>query len=150
MIDFSFVTTRLCTGGGSILQRADVDKLQAAGITAVIDCQMVQDDSKLLENRYEQYLFNGVEDDGKPKPVSWFQASLEFALQRFIEPNQKVYCHCAAGVNRGPSTAYAIMLALGWYDFEASAQIRINRPVTIAGLRYQADADAAVKALGYV
>src|SRR5580692_12903738 len=113
MIDFSFVTTRLCTGGGSILQRADVDKLQAAGITAVIDCQMVQDDSKLLENRYEQYLFNGVEDDGKPKPVSWFQASLEFALQRFIEPNQKVYCHCAAGVNRGPSTAYAIMLALG-------------------------------------
>jgi hypothetical protein len=42
------------------------------------------------------------------------------------------------GINRGPSSLYAIMLAQGWAPTEALSAIRAARP--IAGLIYAADA----------
>jgi Fe-S cluster assembly protein SufB len=55
--------------------------------------------------------------------------------------------NCAAGINRGPSTAYSLMRALGWPAADAEAAIRAARPQV--GLAYKGDADAAVAALGY-
>jgi len=61
-----------------------------------------------------------------------------------------LYCHCAAGINRGPSTAYAILIALGLRHHEARAMIVTHRPQTIVGMRYADDAERAITALGYV
>ena len=57
-------------------------------------------------------------------------------------------CHCAAGVNRGPSNALAIMIAWGIDPARAEAMIRDVRPVV--KLHYREDVIAAVRSLGYL
>jgi hypothetical protein len=50
------------------------------------------------------------------------------------------------GVNRGPSTAFAVLRALGWTDEAALALLKSKRPpVNVA---YRADANAAITAVG--
>lgn len=145
MADFTFVTTRLATGA-AVSTADDVAQLAAAGITTVIDCRGEFDDAPLLGPAFA-YLWNGVQDDGQPKPADWFGRSLAFALPALAQPHVKVYAHCAAGVNRGPSTAFAIMLATGWLPAQAEAQIRAVRPQV--GLAYKNDAVAAIPLLGF-
>lgn len=55
--------------------------------------------------------------------------------------------NCAAGVNRGPSMAMGILMALGWPADGAEALIRAARPQV--GLAYAADARVKVPALGW-
>lgn len=146
MADFDFVMARLATGAaiGSI---EDVRALAGAGITHVIDCIAGSDDTPLLASSGMAYLWNGTEDDGQHKPASWFGTSLAFALPALAQPGTRVYAHCAAGVNRGPSTAYAILRALGLPATTAFGLVKSARPqVQVA---YAADADAAVLSLGY-
>jgi protein-tyrosine phosphatase len=95
-----------------------------------------------------QYLWNPTIDDGEPKPPEWFAKTIEFSLNALAQPWTKVYVHCAAGVNRGPSSAYAVMLALGWDGPTALALIKERRPTAQVG--YAKDADVAVVTLGYV
>lgn len=145
MANFNFVTSRLATGG-AIKNAADVDALSKAGITAIINCRNGQNDANLLAGKFA-YLWNPTADDGQHKPPEWFGRSLDFALPLFGKPRQKIYAHCAEGINRGPSTAYAILRALGLSGLEAQAMIRLARP--IAFIAYAHDADDAIKKLGY-
>jgi protein tyrosine phosphatase (PTP) superfamily phosphohydrolase (DUF442 family) len=146
-MDYNFINNRVATGA-AISSTKDVDALVAAGITHIINCRKEFDDKPLLVNHPQiGYLFNGVHDDGKKKLVSWFQPSIEFALAALAQPHNKVYAHCAAGINRGPSTAFAILRALGMNYDDAKAAIRRVRPK--ATVNYRHDADDAVKALGY-
>ena len=149
MADFSFVTSRLATGA-AITGPADVQALAAAAITHIIDCRDDFNDALLLSGHPAiSYLWNGVPDDGNPLTHgdAWFGKSLGFALPALSSPHTKVYCHCAAGVNRGPSTAFAIMLASGFTAVDAESIIRTARPVV--GLAYKAEAIASVANLGY-
>lgn len=145
-MDFTFVTPRLATGA-RITAATDAQELLTAGITHIIDCRAEFDDSPMLASLGVHYLWNGTYDDGSAKPVSWFAKSLKFALPAFAHPHDKVYAHCAAGINRGPSTAYALMRALGWSAQSAADTIRAARPQV--GLRYAPDADKAIVALKY-
>lgn len=146
MADFTMITVRLATGG-AITSSDDVTALKNAGITHVIDCIEGSDDTSLLAGSGMVYLYNGTQDDGQHKPPAWFAASLAFALPALAQPHVKVYAHCAAGVNRGPSTAFCILRALGWTSASAEAVIRAARPQV--GLAYKSDADAAIDVLGY-
>jgi protein-tyrosine phosphatase len=56
-----------------------------------------------------------------------------------------VLTHCAHGVNRGPSLAYAILRAQGWPRHDAYALLKERRPQVRVG--YRDDADAALRAL---
>jgi hypothetical protein len=144
--DFNFITPRLVTGG-AIVDEAFVRALLTAGITHVIDCTDADNDSLLKDHPTLKCLWNPTADDGKHKPPSWFADSLHFALPAFAEPHAKVYAHCTSGHNRGPSTAYCIMRALGWDAATALALVKAKRPgATVA---YAADADKAITALGY-
>ena len=96
------------------------------------------------------YLWNGVPDDGQPKPIEWFQKRLAFGLPALAQPKTKLYCRCASGMNRGPSTAHAILIALGLSHYEARAMIVVHRLKTIIGVRYADDAEYAITVLGYV
>lgn len=158
MSDYNFVLDHLATGA-AINAPADVDQLVAAGITHVINCRAEFDDGPLFVNHPGiAYLWNPTQDDGQPKSVEWFQKSLAFAIPALaVVPSlpvasppvmhPRVYAHCAAGVNRGPSTAYAIMIALGWpYDL-AEQRMRQVRPQV--GLAYKGDAQTALTAMGY-
>ncbi len=148
-VSFDFVTLRLATGGG-ITTAEDVRSLKAAGITHVIDCRYDVDDADLLSGSGLEYLYNPTADDGEPKPAEWFRRSLAFALPALALPRRKVYAHCEKGINRGPSTAASILMALGYTREEAWIQIVRHRKRDVIGLRYIGDAEMAVKELGYV
>lgn len=149
MISFDFVTERVATGG-AIGSDKEVAILKAAGITHVINCRDDDNDADLLIGMALEYLWNPTADDGQPKAVEWFKKSLDFAMPIFAKsPSYKLYCHCAQGINRGPSTAYCVMRALGFSQKLAWGEIVIHRPICVTGIRYKDDADAALKALGY-
>jgi protein-tyrosine phosphatase len=150
MAFFDFITHRLATGA-AFTNSSDVDLLAQAGITHVIDCaiELESSDGSLLSAHKPGFVYlpNGVDDDGRPKPAGWFARSIDFALTAMSTPGTKIYAHCAAGINRGPSTAYAILLAMGIEPAMAEQMIRGVRP--IVGLAYKADAENAVVTLKY-
>lgn len=148
MVDFSIITPRVATGG-LLSSAADVATLAAAGITDIIDVTDAENDTAWLGQSGLGYLYNPTADDGQPKPVSWFAASLAFALPLIAQPHKMIYAHCSAGCNRGPSTAYAILRAVGWDAADALTLIHTKRPATVGGIRYAPDADAAIVSLGY-
>jgi len=85
------------------------------------------------------YLWNGQDDVGQTMPDAWFFAGVEFALQAMANnPNAQVLSHCHMGINRGPSMAYAILLATGMDPVEALTAICRARP--IAAVSYAGDA----------
>jgi protein-tyrosine phosphatase len=88
-----------------------------------------------------------VNDDGHVKPIDWFKRAIDFALPALALPNTKIYAHCAAGINRGPSLAYAILRAQGLEANLAYSLIKTARPISFIG--YAKDADIAIKSLGY-
>jgi hypothetical protein len=145
MADFSFVGARLATGA-AVTSADDVAALTAAGISHVIDCRAEFDDAPLLGPAFA-YLWDGTADDGQAKPPEWFGRGLTFGLGALAQPRTRVLCHCAAGVNRGPSMAYCLLRSLGIDPAAAEQMIRLARPQV--GLAYIRDADAAVTALGY-
>lgn len=147
MADFNFITPRLATGG-AIKTADDVVALIAAGITYVIDTWEEEDFSHVFEGTPITNLRNVTLDDGTPKPPEWFARSITPALEALKgSPNARVLAHCAGGINRGPSTAYAILRAGGLSASIAENLIRRARPQV--QLRYMHDADAAIVSLGY-
>ena len=147
MADFSFVTPRLATGA-AVSSPADVTQLITAGVTDVIDCRAEFDDGPLFASTGVRYVWDPTQDDGQhPKGPEWFGPGIAFALQSLSQKGRKVYAHCAAGSNRGPSMCVAIMVALGWTEAQAVAAVHDVRPQ--AQIAYADDAAAAVHALGY-
>lgn len=137
MADFSMVTARLATGA-ALSSPDDVAALKAAGITHVVDERAEFDDGQLLAGSGLVYLWNPTQDDGQPKPDAWWQANISFALQAYSALGTCLLCHCAAGVNRGPSAAYGVIRACwGFVPAAATLLIRTARPQ--AGIAYAGD-----------
>jgi dual specificity phosphatase 3 len=110
-----------------------------AGITDVFDMRGECDDTHFIEqNSSITSHWFGVDDNGTARSDDWFVAFVETALEVLSDPNRKILVHCHMGVNRGPSAAYAILLALGWDHLDALRAIRTARP--IAGIIYAVDA----------
>lgn len=133
--------------GSGIDTPSDVATLQVAGITVVLNLREA-DERKLLPPGLI-YLHNPTADDGAPKDAAWFKKSINFALKYLLLPDEKIYVHCAAGIQRSPSTCYAILRAFGLGKLEARATVLFHRPVAAVGMRYAHDADRAIAALGY-
>jgi dual specificity phosphatase 3 len=148
LADFSFVTTRVATGA-AINSSQDVEDLVVAGVTDIIDCRLEYDDAQLLAAHPQVvgYIDLGVNDDGQPKSPEWFGQGIEFAFKALSLPHRKVYAHCAAGINRGPSMCYAILRAIGLDALRAETIVRTGRPEVNIG--YKGDADKAITVLGY-
>jgi hypothetical protein len=144
-VDFNFVTSRVATGG-QILTGEDVATLKAAGVSHIVNCQNERDDAPLLEGSGLFHLWAGTPDDGLPKPLEWTTGILSFALMALCAPNTKVYCHCAAGIDHGPSAAYAVLRGQGLGETVAEGLIRAARP--FVGLRYKHDVDLAILRMG--
>jgi protein tyrosine phosphatase (PTP) superfamily phosphohydrolase (DUF442 family) len=138
--------------GGRVDSVAKAAELAAQGVTHVIDNRLPFEGpvhpgtqaAAMWSQVGIKYLNNPTHDDFKPKDADYFLRSLMFALDG-IEDGGKVYCHCNMGINRGPSTAYAILRAQGWSWQAAEKLIRFARP--IVGLAYANDADLAIDEL---
>lgn len=144
MANMDFVTDRVATGGDlpadPALAAADLADLVAAGVTHIIDNRIEWDDEDLVAALAPgvRYLRNGVDDAGQRMPDSWFDRGVGFALAALAEPGTKVLAHCHMGINRGPSMAYAILLALDSDPIAALDAIRAAR--SIAAVGYAEDA----------
>ena len=150
VFSWSKITERLYTGGG-IENIRDVATLVNEGVTHVIDARADKDDASLLLRVHPTliYLWNPTEDDGEPKPTEWFDNALQFGIRALSRPSCTVFCHCSAGVNRGPSLVYTIMRAQGWCESAAKLLIHRKRPETQNGIRYANDAEIALRNLGW-
>lgn len=141
------VTNRLLVGSTPEVS-ADIDLLVSKGVTAIINCWEKDYSHLLTAKQGVLYLWNFTMDDGQTKSSEWFSKSLDFALPLFSRPDHRLYVHCAQGRNRGPSTAYAILRALG---LSAEDAMRLVKAAACpdAPVRYAPDADAAIRSLGY-
>jgi len=138
--DFAIITARVATGA-AVTSAADVQQLLAAGVTHILDVTSDEDDTQWLSGFGVPYLYNPTPDDGAQKPASWWQASLAFAAGASGTLGTCVYAHCSAGVNRGPSTAYAILRACAGLDATLARELIVAvRPQV--GLAYAGQFDA--------
>lgn len=149
MADFNIIPDyHLATGGALDQSGPDPDALWAAGIRAIIDCQLEYDDGPLLiKHPGMKYIWLPVSDDGQPKAFSWFEAGYDFAYLQIhpVVVRDEIgitYAHCAAGINRGPSMCYFLLRSLWGLD-PAAAELAIRAVRPQVGIAYKADADRA-------
>lgn len=146
-MNFNWLTERLAVGSRPRTE-TDLVALGHVGVTHLLDvCEF--DDTALLSGLSWakltpplKYLWNPSRDDGNPKPADWFMRSIIFGLDALGPLPSKLYVHCFDGINRGPSTAYAIMRAWGLERTDARLILMVKRPIAIA--RYARDADLAM------
>lgn len=112
------------------LATAQLDELTDAGIDSIIDCRIERDDIDWVAAAKAQidYLSIGVEDAGFVMPDDWFDDGVTYALEQ-ISGGHVVLSHCQAGINRGPSMGFAVLVAQGWDPIEALTLIRDRRPI---------------------
>jgi hypothetical protein len=116
------------------LASGQLDDLEAAGITAIIDCRIEWNDEDwvTVAKPHIGYNWLGVDDAGQAMPGEWFDAGTEYALDH-LQAGGTVLAHCHMGINRGPSLGFAIMLTLGWEPLAALDRIRQARPIAHVG-----------------
>jgi len=144
--NISRVANRIWTGGdlpshlGDAAMLADLAAIQAAGITHILDNRIECSDERFVQAHAPtiDYFWNGQDDAGQAMPDVWFFDGVDFALEALADPNAQVLAHCHMGINRGPSMAFAILLATGMEPVEALDAIRTARP--IAAISYAHDA----------
>ena len=137
-----FVTPFLAVGGDLAFDdetaAAQAIELVDAGITHVLDVRQECDDTELWAHLPEMtYRWDGIDDAGQKVPATWFDNVTRWA-EDAITSGGVVLTHCHMGVNRGPSTGYAVLLRLGWDAVKALGAIRAARP--IAAVAYAEDA----------
>jgi protein-tyrosine phosphatase len=125
-VSYNFVTERIAVGG-EIASKADVDEIVNAGITHVIDMRAEFDDDTLNDNRITILWLPQV-DDGTMRPPGQYRKGIQFALPALSLANTKIFLHCSAGLNRGPTMCYALLRAFGLPPEEAIERIRAARP----------------------
>lgn len=141
-----FVTDRLLVGGDleifdDDLAVAQLEELVAVGVTDLVDVREEWDDSEWVLSLHPELRYHhlGVDDAGQVMADSWFDTGVATTLEAFAaHPDARVLVHCHMGVNRGPSLAYAVLLAQGYAPIEALDLIRQARP--IAFVAYAEDA----------
>lgn len=118
-----------------------------AGITDIVDVRGEWSDARLVASIAPQirYHYLGTHDDGTEQSDQWFHDGIAAMRAALEHENAKVIVHCHMGVNRGPSMAFAFLLAHGWEPIAALDTIRDARP--IAGIIYASDALRALHAI---
>src|SRR5271166_6104744 len=124
--------------GSAPATAGDVRELKRAGFTHVLDLRAESEPIGALAEHFNvKHL--PTADDSEHKGAEWFGPAVSWATQALYAPGTKIYIHCAAGIHRAPSMAYALLRALG-YDYHAAfGAVKQARP--IARLRYRKDAD---------
>ena len=144
--NISRITDHIWTGGdlpwhlGENAMLADLAEIQNVGITHILDNRIECSDERFVQAHAPRmnYLWNGQDDAGQAMPDDWFWNGVDFALEALAQPDAQVLVHCHMGINRGPSMAFAILLATGMDPVTALTAIRRARP--IAAISYAADA----------
>ena len=141
--NISWLTEDLATGGDLSFDPVEADgqveDILNRGITYITDMREEANDWKVWEqHEHVEYLWLPTDDrTGHVIPDHLFDLAVKQA-RRAAKQQRKMLVHCHMGINRGPSTAYAILLDRGYDVIEAFDLIRAKR--TEAGIVYAPDA----------
>jgi len=135
----NFVTDFLAVGGdldmfdGGLAIRQAIDLLRVGRITHILDVRQECDDEGFWAGVPGlTYHWDGIDDAGQRVPAEWFDRITVWARVALLAPSTRILTHCHMGINRGPSTGFAILLALGWEPVAALEAIRTARPIAFA------------------
>ena len=119
---------------------AQLQRWQREGLTHVLDVREERDDSVFIrEHSTIEPHWLGVDDHWGAITSEWFEAVTAVADRVYESDDEaRLLVHCHMGVNRGPSAAFAILLARGWEATSALEAIREARP--FAGILYAPEA----------
>lgn len=115
-------------------------ELVDAGVTHIVDARIEWNDADFVAEIAPavNYLHAGIDDAGQAVPAEWFDTIAVWAQRAFEDPRTTVLVHCHMGINRGPSAAFAILLAQGWSVGDALDTLHAARP--FAYIAYAEDA----------
>lgn len=119
-----------------------LDRLEewvATGAEWYLDCRIETDDREFLAEHapHIRYVHAPTDDDGGTQDPAWFDAVLE-GLGDALHDGSVGIVTCHMGVNRAPSALFRILLAQGWNELDALAEIADARRV--AQVLYATDA----------
>lgn len=118
-----FILPNLAVGSDHI----DLARCKRNGITHVVNASFSHDPEDMI--RAVDYLYNPTNDDGDEKGAGYWMRTVIWAERALQDPEAKIYAHCAAGINRGPAHAYAILRGVfGYESDEAKKLIKQARP----------------------
>lgn len=140
--NINWITDQVATGGDFSYNEdkamRQITDLMEMEIDLIIDCRQEADDAEVWEQLGQEYLHLPTNDaHGWSIPPQHFDAAVG-AARPVLEAGGRVFVHCHMGVNRGPSTAYALLLDQRMSATRAFDLIRTERPQ--AGLAYAEDA----------
>lgn len=149
-VNWTWVTDQMAVGG--VYYSVPVaTKIVAEGFTHIIDCRASIGDlagmARVPGFANISYHYLGTRDDGATKGAEWFGPLVQTGLAILADPTARLLMHCAAGYNRGPSAAYALLRMLGYSMEECFSLIMAKRSV---GLRYAVDAEIFLQANGLI
>ena len=148
MPDYNWVTDRIALGG-AVESLYDARKMEADGITHVLNLRTSQDEVPWFQKTKIHYMSNPSKDkDTKTKPPEWFDSSRRVIMATLLDPKARLLIHCQEGVNRAPSTLYFFLRSLGFSKNDVLDMITSARPKTKGGMAWNDDAEAALKELG--
>lgn len=119
----SQITPQLHVGGQ--YRRRGWDRLEARGVTAVVNVRIEFDD-EAQGIAPERYLYLPTVDDTPPS-LDQLRRGVAF-IEKEIGRGGGVYVHCGSGVGRAPTLAAAYLVSRGMTPAEAWAKIRSARP----------------------
>ncbi len=122
-----------CQLGESLNEKANrLSQWVAAGVTHIVDCRVEDSDEEFvaLHAPHITYIYAPTDDDGLEREPEWFDGALLDLGNALTDPDSILLVHCAAGINRGPSMAFRLLLEAGWEPVAALNAIREARPVT--------------------
>ncbi len=119
----SQITPQLHVGGQ--YRRHGWSRLEARGITAVVNMRVEFDDAKagIAPSRY---LHLRVEDDQAPT-FEQLETGADFIAEELARQGA-VYIHCGSGIGRAATMAAAYLITTGLAEQDAWAKIRAARP----------------------
>lgn len=132
--NITWVTEQVATGGDLSLNPMKAERqfaeLLCMDIDLIIDCRIEASDEEVWDGTGVDYLHLPVNDIyGQSLPAEHFDAAV-LAARPVLARGGRVFVHCHMGINRGPSTAYAILLDQGFPARAGFDLIRAKRPVS--------------------
>lgn len=121
-----------CRLGDSLNEKADrLSQWVEAGVTHIVDCRIEDSDEEFVALHAPgiTYIYAPTDDDGLEREPEWFDGALRDLGTALTNPDSVLLVHCSAGINRGPSMAFRLLLETGWEPVEALNAIRNKRPV---------------------
>ena len=122
-----------CQLGDSLNEKANrLSQWVEAGVTHIVDCRVEDSDEAFVAEHapHITYIYAPTDDDGLEREPEWFDGALRDLGTALTDPDSVLLVHCAAGINRGPSMAFRLLLEKGWEPVAALNAIRDARPVT--------------------